>query len=401
MSEDAIGAGATPAEKREISLLDFFIVLAKHKKLVIGLPLAAAVVTGALSFLMTNIYTATTRILPPQQGQSSASAMLGQLGALAGVAGAPLALKSPNELYVGMLKSRTVADNLIQRFDLRNVYGTGTATATRAALAGSTSVAAGRDGLITVDVADADRKRAAALANGYAEELAKLTQNLALTEASQRRLFLENQLQAVKNGLAQAEVELKKTQEATGLIRLEDQGRAIIESVARLQAQVAAKHVQLRAMSSYATDQNPQFVMVQQELAGLQAQLARAEREQKLGGGNILVPTGRIPQLGLEYVRKFRDVKYYETIFELLAKQYEIAKLDEARDSSIVQVLDKAVEPETRSRPARTRMVISALLGGALVAIILAFVLEAFQRSRNDPRRMERLQLLWSYIARR
>jgi uncharacterized protein involved in exopolysaccharide biosynthesis len=401
MIEDTIAAPAAQEPKREITLLDFFIVLAKHKMLIIGLPLAAALVAAGVSFLMTNIYIATARILPPQQSQSSASAMLGQLGALAGVGSAQFALKSPNELYVGMLKSRTVADNLIQRFDLKTVYGTGLLTTTRAALGRSTNIATGRDGLITIDVADRDPKRAAVLANGYIEELYKLTQKLAVTEASQRRLFLENQLQTVKNGLAQAEVELKKTQESTGLIRIEEQGRAIIESVARLQAQVAAKTVQLRAMRSFATEQNPEVQVVQQELAGLEAQLNKSEREQKLGGANVLVPTGRIPQAGLEYVRKFRDVKYYETIFELLAKQYEMAKLDEARDTSLVQVLDKAVEPEQRSSPARARIVIGTALSFGVLAALLAFAIEAWRKVQTDPRQMQRLHLLWSYIARR
>jgi tyrosine-protein kinase Etk/Wzc len=399
MNEETLQAPAARDGESEVTLLDFAIILAKHKKLVLGLPIAAAIVAAVISLFMTNIYTATTRILPPQQNQSSASAMLAQLGALAGAS--PISLKSPNELYIGMLKSRTVADRLIQRFDLMKVYGAATLTATRAALQGATSMASGRDGLITVDVADTDPKRAAALANGYIDELYNLTQNLAVTEASQRRVFLENQLRSVKNALGQAELELKKTQESTGLIRLEDQGRAIIESVARLQAQLAAKQVQLSAMRSFATDQNPQLVFVERELAGLETQLAKVEREHKLGRGNILLPTGSIPQAGLEYVRKFRDVKYNETIFELLAKQFEMAKLDEARDASIVQVLDKAVEPETRSRPARGRIVITTALSFGVLAVIAAFLLEAFQRARTNPRQVQRLRLLWSSIIRK
>jgi capsule polysaccharide export protein KpsE/RkpR len=324
--------------------------------------------------------------------------MLGQLGALAGMTGTSIGFKNPNDVYVGMLKSRTVADSLIERFDLQKVYDRARISDTRNVLANATKISSGRDGLITVEVDDREPNRAAALANGYIEELYKLTQTLALTEASHRRLFLENQLRAVKTELAAAEVNLKNTQEATGLIKLDDQGRAIIESVARLQAQIAAKEVQIGAMRAFATEQNPQLLVAQQELTGLRAQLARVEREQKLGSGNVLVPTGKIPEAGLEYARKFRDVKYYETIFEILAKQFEMAKLDEARDSSVIQVLDKAVVPETRSRPARARIVFAMTLTAVILAVVLAFIIEALQRARANPAHAQRLSALGRYL---
>jgi tyrosine-protein kinase Etk/Wzc len=399
LSPETIATPQPAGDDDEISLLDLAIVLAKHKKLIFGLPFVVAVIAAIVSLLMTPIYTATTKILPPQQSQSTAAAMLGQLGALAGVAGGALGIKSPNDLYIGMLRSRTVADNLIARFDLRKLYETKTADDTWKALDGNTRVTSAKDGLITVEFEDKDPKRAAVIANGYVEELYKLTQTLAVTEASQRRLFFEKQLTLAKDNLAQAEVGLKQTQESTGLIKLDEQGKAIITAVATLRAQIAAKEVQLGAMHAFATDKNPDYIVTQQEIVGLRAQLQRLEKSNNVGQGDIFVPTGKVPEAGLEYLRKLRDVKYYETIFELLAKQYEIAKADEARDASIIQVLDKASEPERRSRPKRTQIVIISALAAGFLAVLLAFVAEALEKTRQDPGSRERIDRLRRYLA--
>ncbi len=347
---------------------------------------------------MPNIYTGVTRILPPQQSQSTAAAMLGQLGALAGVAGTSLGIKNPNDLYVGMLKSRTVADNLISRFELRKLYETKTADDARKALEGNSRVTSGKDGLIAIEFDDKDPKRAAAIANAYVEELYKLTQTLAVTEASQRRLFFEKQLALTKRELGNAEVALKTTQEETKLIKIDEQGRAIIEAFARLRAQVVAKEVQLGAMRSFATEQNPDLIRTQQELIGLRAQLAKMEKSHNPTQGDILVPTGQVPEAGLEYLRKLRDVKYYETIFELLAKQYEAAKIDEARDTSLIQVLDKALEPEKKSKPKRALIVILTALVFGFLAVIWAFIREAGEKARQNPEQAERLNLLRRYV---
>jgi uncharacterized protein involved in exopolysaccharide biosynthesis len=394
------------ANASSFDLIDVLLLIAKHRLLVFGLPVVAAMVSVVLSLLMPNIFTAHARLVPPQQNSGGVAAALGNLGALASVAAGPLGGRSPNDFYVALLQSRTVADSMIKRFDLMEAFHARLATDARSELAGVTRISSGRDGLITIEVDDKDPKRAAALANGYIDELYKLTQTLAVTEASQRRLFFEKQLENAKNQLADAEISLKKTQEATGLIKLDDQGRAIIDAVARLQAQVAAKEVQITAMQAFATEQNSDLIMAQRELAGLRTQLANVERSNhQLGRGNVLVPTGRIPEAGLEYMRKLRTVKYYETIFELLAKQFEIAKIDEAKDTSLIQVLDRAVEPERKSRPKRSVIVIFSTLMAALFAVILALVIEAVKLIRRNVGYAERFQLLrarlrWGAAAR-
>jgi tyrosine-protein kinase Etk/Wzc len=396
------GTRRVDSETGGVTFLDLLIVLAKYKKLLVGLPLAAAIVAALISLLVPNRYAATATLMPPQQAQSTASAMLGQLGALAVLAGGPAAgIRNPSDLYTAMLKSRTVADNLIQRFDLKNVYDQQTQTGARLALESATRISAGKEGLISIEVEDRDPRRAAEIANGYVDELYRLTRTLAVTEASQRRLFFEKQLQAAKTGLANAEIALKKTQETTGLIKLDDQGRAIIEAVARLQAQVAAKEVEVATMRSYATEQNPQLVLAQQTLAGLRVQLAKAERDQKSGGGNVLLATGKIPEAGLEYVRNFREVKYHEAIFELLAKQYEIARIDEARDSSSIQVLDRAVEPERKAKPKRAFIALFTGFATALLVIVYAFCREFFAAAKLNPAHAARIEALQHYFRRR
>lgn len=378
-------------ESEAFSFLDFAIVIAKHKTMLVAAPAVAAVGVTLGSLLLPDIYTATARILPPQPSQSMASAMLNQLGVLGGVAGSAFGIKSSNDLYVGMLKSRSVADGMIQRFNLRELYRVGTLVQTRKLLQRVTRVAAGRDGIICIDVDDEDPKRAADMANGYVSELERLTERLAVTEAGQRRLFFERQLKQAKEALAVAEVELKKTQEDTGLIKLDEQGRAIIEAVARLTAQIAAKEVQIEGMRTFATDRNPQLVLAQQELAGLRLQLRRMGVNKAASEGDVLVTTGRVPEAGLQFIRKFRDVKYQETMFELLAKQYEIARLDEAKDAQVVQVLDYAVAPDKKSKP---RHFLLAAIGAAIAGVVtlgVALIREFAARLASDPTQTQRL----------
>lgn len=382
----------------EISVLDLLVVLAKHKLLIAGMTSSVAVLAVIVSLLLSNVYTGVARIMPPQQSQSTAAMLLGQ-GGLAGMAANSLGIKSPNDMYVGMLKSRTVADNIIGRFQLQNLYQRDTMVETRRVLANNTTIVAGKDGLIAVEFDDEDPQRAADVANAYVEELQKLTLSLAITEAAQRRLFFERQLRQTKEDLSEAEVAMKVMQERTGLIKLDDQGRAIIEAVAALRGQIAAKEVELRAMRAFATEQNSEYVRAQQQLVGLRAELTKLERAQVAGGGDILLPTGKVPEAGLDYLRKFREVKYHETIFELLAKQFEIAKIDEAKEAAVIQVLDQAIAPDRKSKPKRALIVIVFTLIAAVASVLLAFVREAYERAGQNPEQAARLAALRRYIS--
>jgi uncharacterized protein involved in exopolysaccharide biosynthesis len=326
--------------------------------------------------------------------------LLGSLGGLAGLAGGAAGIKSPNDLHIGMLKSRTVADKMIARFNLKQKFEAKTMEATRAALAGATVIAAGKDGFISIEYSDKDPKFAASVANAYVEELDKLNNTLAVTEASRKRLFFETQLKMTRDNLAAAEVGFKQTQERTGLIQPEAQGQAIIMAASNLRAQVTAAEVKLQSMGSFATPQNPDYQKLKQNLTSLRTQLAKAERNGVQGRGDIMVPTGKLPETGLEYIRKMRDLKYQETLFELLSKQFEIAKIDEAKEAALIQVVDKALVPEKKSKPKRSLIVILATLMAFFIGVLLAFVREASERASHDPASAERMNLLRRYLRR-
>lgn len=391
------------ADDDQISLLEILVTLARHKGLVVVFPFICAVVAALISLALPNVYTSATKILPPQQGGSPlAGALLGDLGGLSsgGAVGSALGLKNPSDLYVSMLRSRTIADAIIQRFELQKQFGTNTLVDTRRKLVEITNVSAGRDGIITIEVDDVDPQRAADMANTYVEELDQLTQRVTVTTAGRQRAFLEKQLRQAKEQLTDAEVALRVTQEQTGIISVPEQGRAMIESVANLRALVAAKQVQLSALRTSATENNPDYVRAQQELAGLRVELAKIEKSSPADGSNVIPSAGKIPEAGLEYVRKYRDVQYYQTLFELVAKQFEIAKAQEAAEGGVVQALDRAVAPDKKSKPHRSLIVlISALLAG-LVGVTIAFVLEARARARNNPAQSRLLDELERHLPR-
>ena len=287
---------------------------------------------------------------------SMGSALLGQLGSLgtlASLAGSSLGLKDPADMYVSFLTSRTVEDAVIRRFGLMAEFAKSecrTHERIRAAHDGG-CWEEGRADPNTVE--DSNPKRAADLANGYVEELRKLSASLAITEAARRRLFFEQQLQQAKDNLAVAEDAMKKTQRSTGVLQIDSQARALIESAAVLHAQVVAKQVQIQSMRSFAAEDNPRLVLAKQELAALQTQLERVAGSQHDTGSDINLSKGRVTESGMEYLNRFRDLKYNETVFELLAKEFEMAKLDEAREGSIIQVVDAAVpRQEVISAPA-------------------------------------------------
>jgi tyrosine-protein kinase Etk/Wzc len=382
-----------------IDLLDLLIVLARNKRFLLGVPFVVAVITALSSLTMDNIFTGTARLLPPQQSSASTMAMLAQLGGAATLLGSAVGTKT-SELYSGMLKGHTIADRLIGRFSLRERFGKETLVDTRRALAQRTEIVSGRDGIISVSFDDADPKFAAAVANAYGEELQELMQGLALTEAAQRRLFFEQQLTKAKLQLAQAEGELKKTQEATGLIQLDQQGRAIIEAIARLRAEIATREVQIAASRTFATDSNPEIVLLRQQLVGLRAELNKLEKSGAGGSGDVFIPSGKVPEAGLEYVRKLRDLKYSEAIMELLAKQYEVARIDEAKDLPLIQFVDRAVPPDRKTKPSRVLIVLAMAFITGILTMLWVLFREAAARARQNPETEQKLRTLRGMLTR-
>jgi tyrosine-protein kinase Etk/Wzc len=396
-SQSGISApGALPPQDGT-NVLDLLVVLAKNKKLILGVPFLVAVLVSGLMLRAANVYTAQTKILPPLQGQSSASALLAQFAGLATlVGGGGGAIKNPNDIYVAILKSRTVEDNLVTRFDLMRLYDQKYPSRARRLLEQDTKITAGKEGIITIEFDDKDPKRAAAIANAYVEELLKLTQVLAVTEAAQRRLFFERQFNQAKENLAQAEAAARKGLQQGGLVKVDDQGRTMVEVTARLRAQITVKEVEISAMRTFAADQNPALNLAQQQLEAMKRELAKIEGTD----GPRTEKAGAASQQGMDNLRLLRDVKYNEVVFEMLARQYEVAKLDEAKESSVIQVLDKAIEPDFKSKPNRAvTVVLSAVVSGFLV-ILWILVREGMASVQSDPQQRARIQELKRHLRR-
>ncbi|MGC9198627.1 MAG: GumC family protein [Acidobacteriaceae bacterium] len=395
---------ATPvsAEDDEISLLDLLIVLADRKRTVLWTTGTFAVLAIVISLLLPARYTATTTLLPPASSNSVSSMLasqLGSLGGMAAMAGGGLSLKNPNDRYVSMLRSQTVEDLMVKRYGLMKEYHAHYLSDARKDFEAHATVDGdGKDGLIHISIEDHDPRKAAEMANGYVEAYRYLSQHLAISEASQRRLFFQQELQDAKNNLADAEVALEQTELKTGIIQPDSEERALIDSAATLRAQITALNVQIQGMQTYATGENAQLIQAQQELAGLQAELAKlGGSSEAMGGGAedaFLLPKGVIPKDEMEYIRRLRDVKYDETIFDILAKQFEMAKLDEAKEGALIQVIDPAVVPDRRSFPKRGLIVIVSTVLGLFFGIFLALFQAALQRLREDPETGVKLNLL-------
>jgi len=383
--------------------LEILLVLAREKKLILQVTMGATILAAIMVFIIPKSYTATATILPPQQNQSVLSAMMGQLAGTQSLDLRDLGLKNPSDVFVAMLKSRTVEDALINRFDLRKVYGVKSYQDARKKLEKRSEIDPEKEGLISIAVTDRDPRRAADIANAWVEELRALNQNLALTEAAQRRAFFEQKLVAERNALSQAELALQQIEQQTGIIQPDAQTRALIGEVAEVRAQIAAKEVQLQSMGSYATPNNPDVKRVETELAKLRAQFASLSRTQATAvpsEGNLQVPTGRVAGAGLEYLQAARELKYHESFYDFLSRQLEAARIDEAKSAVVVQVVDKAVEPEKKSSPRRLLIIaVTALLSFLLVALG-ALVREALQRRRQDPAEAARLDQLDKYLRR-
>jgi tyrosine-protein kinase Etk/Wzc len=387
----------TPVERDndEINLLDLLIVLLKRKRLILGITFISALITAIVSLIMPPVFRAETSLLPPQPSSSMALQALSQLaGGAAGIGAEVLGIKTPADLYAGLLKSNTVLDRIIDRFKLMELYDKEYRIDAREALLDNIEVNVDKkSNIITLSVEDKDPVRAAQMANAFVEELKALTKGLAITEASQRRLFFEEQLKDTKLALIKAEEDLKKFQEKTGAIKVEEQAKAVIEGIATLRAQIAAKEVEIKVMKTYSTPYNPDLQRAEEALRAMKAELQKLEAKE---GKNPdpLMPTGRMPEVGMEYLRKLRELKFNETLYELLLKGYETARLDEARDAVVIQVVDKAIPPDKRAKPKRTLMVLVATFTGFFLSIFIAFFIEYKERASQDPEQKERIEAI-------
>jgi len=371
-----------------VSLIDVLTQLVYRKWLIAKVTGIAVLAGVVLSLILPVRYTATTKIMPPQQTQSAASMMMSQLssaggGSLAALAGGGLGLKNPNDIYVGLLTSRPIADAIIQKFGLMQAYHAKDMTIARKQLAGYTEVTSEKNGFIVVSITDKDKKRVAEMANAYTDQLRILTKSLAVTEASQRRLFYEEQLKQTKEALVAAELAFQQVQQQKGLVQLDAQAKAMIESLSALRAQVAAKQVEVQALRSYSMEQNPDVQLAEKTLTSLQAEESRLEQRNQVPGIAGL-GLGNVPAAGLEYLRAAHELQYQQAMFDMLMKQYDAAKLEESKDAAIIQVVEPAIEPDLKSSPHRARFVLIFTFIGFLTGCLMARLLWWIELKQSD-----------------
>lgn len=389
-------------DMEEVHLLDFVLVLVKRMRFILTFTFTLSFLTAVYSLITPEIYQGTARVFPPQKGSPGASAaILGQLAPMlpAGLGGG---LASPSDLLVGMVThSRTIADAVIDRFNLMELYE---AKARMDAIGRLSRVLKAQcdkqSGIVTIQVEDEDPKRAADMANAFVEELIKTERKLSTTEAAQKRLFYETQIKETHAELVRAEEALQKFQETTGAIKIDNQAEAVFSSIANLRAQITAKEIQLKVMRTYTTPYNREVRQVEEELAGMKEQLKKLEAGADSSYGTTIIPTSEMPVLGVEYLRRLREFKIQEAIYEILLKQYETMKIEEANvAASSIQVLDWATVPDKRIKPKRTLMVVLATMVGFFFAVFAAFAAEYWEKASSDPEESERLARLREYLA--
>lgn len=376
----------------EINLIDLATTLGEEKRTLFGVPLVTTLLAIVYALAATPIYTARTVILPPQQQQSTASVALASLGALAGVAGAAAGIKSPDEMYVAFFKGQSLQDDLIARFKLKEYYEQETFQETRKALEDTTRIGSDKkSGLITIEVDDPDPVFAANLANGHAEALRHLLDRLAVSEAQQRRQFFEQQIRKTQEVLAAADARFRALTAKGGLPVTDVLAQVSVTASATLRGQIAAKEVELSAMRRFATGQNPDILRLASELAALRAQLAKVEE----GGARI----GAATATGQSAVVALRDVKTQQAVLEVLVKQYEMARVDEAREGPLLQQVDVAQPPEKKSKPRRTLIVLLAAVAGLFAGGLAALTRRHLRRAAENPEsagQMARLRQVWT-----
>jgi capsule polysaccharide export protein KpsE/RkpR len=374
-------------EAPAVSLTEVLTWLGESKRQIAAVTATIAIAALVVALLLPPIYTARTSFLAPgSQQQSGSAAALAALGSLGGLASG-LAAKTPDDLYVALLKSDSVLRGLDAKFDLKKHYDVDTHEALRRVVPGFIRVSADKkSGVISVEVDDKDKNFAADVANAHEAEVTKLLGRLAVSEAQLRRVFFEKQLQDTKENLVKAEQALRGVQEKSGVIVLDKQAEALITNAALLRAQIAEREVQLKVLRTSATEQNPAVIRLNSELHAMRSELARMESAQSSSPGSAVdLPVGKLPEAAIDYVRARRELKLQETLLESMVRQYEIAKLDEAKEGPTLQQVDVAQPPDHKSKPSRALIVLASALAAlvATSALVVARRWFALRRARD------------------
>lgn len=352
-----------------LTLTEMLGVLRDKIWLLVLAPLVVAAVMAVYSGFIPPVYTASTTFMPPQQAQSGIASALSSLGPLAALAGGA-SLGGSTDRYVSLMESAVITDRIVDQFKLMEVYQAKLRVDARQGLAGQVRITVGKkDGLIKVQVDDVLPQRAADIANRYVVELRGMLGSLAVTEAQQRRTFFEHQLKLSRDRLVQAQLSLQASGFNAGALKAEP--KAAADAYARLKAEVTTAEVKLQTLRGSLTDGAPEVLNQLSALTALRAQLARLEQATDSVGGP-------------DYIGKYREFKYQETLFELYARQFEIARVDESREGNLIQVVDPATPPERKSKPKRALMSLASAMVTLLALTIFVLIRHASLRGGGN-----------------
>lgn len=390
----------------EINLLDLLQVILKRKKIIAQIVGGAIVLSVIASLLLPKMYTATARVLPPSESGSSISSLLSQAGgAFAGLAGGLISGKTTAELYRGILESRTVADALVERFNLKERYDKKYLADVYKELAKRADISVSRkDEIISVSIEDRDPQLAADMANFYVEMLDKMNRTVNINEGQRKRIFLEDRLKKVQEDLEKAETALKEFQETYKVVAIEEQAKVAIEGAARIKGEIIMSQTELEVLKQFGTERQNEAIMLKSRIDELQNQLERIEKGTRrkessdppqISGADtdFYIPFDELPALGMQLLRLMREAKIQEKVFELMTTQYELAKIEEAKDVNTIQVLDRAVAPDKKSSPKRSLIVVLSTFMAFFAAIFMAFIMEYIDRLKTeDPERYQQIK---------
>jgi uncharacterized protein involved in exopolysaccharide biosynthesis len=401
-------AEVSPADSRARQA-DQLRLVWKHRKFVTRAGALALIASTVVAFLIPKSYTSTTQLMPPDSQSNSGMAMMAAMAAKTGgdlgtVAGDLLGLKSSGALFIGVLRSQTSQDRLVQQFDLKKVYGTRLMIDARTRLDGNTAISEDRkSGIITISVTDHSPQQAAALASAYVDQLNSLVSELSTSSAHRERVFLEERLKVVKGDLDDASNQLAQFSSKNSTLDIQQEGKAMLDAAGTIAGQMIAAQSELEGLRQIYTDNNSRVRALNARVAELRKQL------EKLGGGEAknadpaTTPSGQaadaapaqdgglpyptirnLPLLGAKYSDYYRRAKVQETVYELLTEQYELAKVQEAKETPSVKVLDPARIPERKSFPPRLEIMLLGTFLGSAVSVI--WVLGSARWEKFDPK---------------
>ncbi|HZN45371.1 MAG TPA: GNVR domain-containing protein [Nitrospiraceae bacterium] len=369
---------------------DMWTVIANRRTLIGSIVFGSVVIALVASLVLPKTYESTVSLLPQLESKESGTltALLAASGA-GGVAqnlgiGLPGLQTTPTDIFVAILKSRVMSDEVIKKFDLMSVYGERTMQDTREELADRVRVAVSKEKVIKVTVEATDAELAAEIANFYVGHLDRLNHTVTVSKASQNRAFIERRLVETKVGLVKGEEALRDFQTKNKTVAVEAQSKAMIEAAAMIQGQITAQEVQLEVLSSYLSQDNPELSRVRSSIEQLTKQLMLLESGK---GGKGMLPGDRlhpamitVPDLALQYGRLLRELKVQETLYALLTSQFEQAKITEARDTPTVQILDPAIPADKPSKPRLLLNILVAAVAAFCLALVGSYILESRKR---------------------